>query len=121
MIRYDLPRFILEVGVVDAEVGVEPLHLVGDEFAWDKPLELSGTISQSLIYHQSDYKRDKNLESDIFFDEGALFILALEDWCSVARKVVNAIGVVGLCWRLGTHSKVCGRIWCRRHKTYEWL
>ena len=40
MIRYDFPRFILEVGVVDAEVGVEPLNLVGDEFAWDKPLEL---------------------------------------------------------------------------------
>jgi hypothetical protein len=38
MIRYDFPRFILEVGVVDAEVGVEPPHLVGDEFAWDKPL-----------------------------------------------------------------------------------
>ena len=41
MIRYDLTRFILEVCVVDAEVAVEPSHLVGDEFAWDKPLELS--------------------------------------------------------------------------------
>ena len=45
MIRYDFPRFILKVGVVDAEVAVEPLHLVGDEFAWDKPLELTGTVS----------------------------------------------------------------------------
>ena len=49
MIRYDFPRFILEVGVVDAEVGVEPSHLVGDEFAWDKSLELSGTISYLSI------------------------------------------------------------------------
>ena len=46
MVRYDLSRFILEVGVVDAGVGIEPSHFVSDEFAWDKTLKLSGTVSQ---------------------------------------------------------------------------
>ena len=49
MIRYDLPRFILEVGIVDTEVWVEPMHLVGDEFAWDKTLELSWVSCLSII------------------------------------------------------------------------
>jgi hypothetical protein len=58
MIRYDLPRFVLEVGVVDAEVAVEPLHLVGDEFAWDKSLELPGV---SCLSTPKRFKRDKTL------------------------------------------------------------
>ena len=38
-------RIVGRIGVVNAEVAVEPLHLVGDEFAWDQPLELTGTVS----------------------------------------------------------------------------
>ena len=94
MIRYDLPRFILEVGVVDAEVGVEPSHLVGDEFAWDKTLD----CQESVAYLSSKrFKRDKNLGGDIVFDEGSLFFLAFEDWCGVTRKVLNTIRIVDLC------------------------
>ena len=46
MIRYDLSRFILEVGIVDAKVGVKPSHFIGDEFAWDETLE----NNQLIIY-----------------------------------------------------------------------
>ena len=35
----DVVRFGLEVGVVDAEAVVEPVDLVGDEFAGDKALD----------------------------------------------------------------------------------
>lgn len=114
MIRYDFPRFILEVGVVDAEVGVEPSHFVGDEFAWDKPLELSGSVTVAYLSSKR-YKRDKNLGGNIVFDEGALFFLAFEDWCSVTRKVLNTIRIVDLSREQVRHSR-CRRFWCRRHK-----
>ena len=38
-------RIVGRIGVVNAKVAVEPLHLIGDKFAWDKPLELTGTVS----------------------------------------------------------------------------
>lgn len=38
VVRDDLTRFILEVGVVDAQVRVEPVDLVGDQLARDKAL-----------------------------------------------------------------------------------
>lgn len=38
VIRYDRWRFVLEIGVVDAELGVEPVDLVGDELAGDEAL-----------------------------------------------------------------------------------
>jgi hypothetical protein len=38
MIRDDLARFILEVGVVNAEVGVKPVDFACDEFARNEAL-----------------------------------------------------------------------------------
>lgn len=38
VIRDDTSGFVLEVGVVDAEVGVEPVDLASDELAWNEPL-----------------------------------------------------------------------------------
>jgi hypothetical protein len=40
MIGYDLSRFIQEICVIDAEVGVEPPDLVGDEFVGYKALTI---------------------------------------------------------------------------------
>lgn len=39
MIRDDFMGFILEVCIIDAEVGVEPVDLASDEFARNKALE----------------------------------------------------------------------------------
>jgi hypothetical protein len=91
MVRYDLSRFVLEVGVVDAQVGVKPLNFVGNEFAWDKTLKLSGTVNlTSMIKIMND------LGSDVVLDKGALFFFAFEDWSSVTRKVLNAVrGLAG--------------------------
>ena len=44
MVRYDLSRFILKVGVVDAEVGVEPLDLIGDKFTRNKSLNFQERV-----------------------------------------------------------------------------
>lgn len=38
VIGYDGRGFVLEIRVVDAEVGVEPVDLVGDQFARDETL-----------------------------------------------------------------------------------
>ncbi len=39
MITDDFPRFVVKVGVVDAEVGVEPVDFVGDQLLRNKALE----------------------------------------------------------------------------------
>ncbi len=46
MVRDDFPRFILKISVVDAEVGIEPIDFIRDEFAWNKPLS---TITLSAL------------------------------------------------------------------------
>lgn len=38
MIRDDLDRLVTEVGVIDTEVCIKPLHFVCDEFTRDEPL-----------------------------------------------------------------------------------
>jgi hypothetical protein len=38
MIRDDLDGFILEVGIIDAEVSIKPLNFVRDELSGDKTL-----------------------------------------------------------------------------------
>lgn len=38
VIGYHGGGFILEIRVVDAEMGVEPVDLVGDQLAWDETL-----------------------------------------------------------------------------------
>jgi hypothetical protein len=38
VVRDDFARFVLEISVVDAEVGVEPVDFVGDELSWNKAL-----------------------------------------------------------------------------------
>jgi hypothetical protein len=93
MIRYDLSRFVLEVGVVDTQAGVKPLNFVGNEVAWDKTLKLSGTVNLiSMIKIMND------LGSDVVLDKGALFFFAFEDWCSVTGKVLYTVrGLAGLC------------------------
>lgn len=53
MIRDDFMGFILEVCIIDAEVGVEPVDLASDEFARNKALE-KGKISDRLIRHWID-------------------------------------------------------------------
>lgn len=35
----DVDGLGLEVGIIDTEMGVEPVHFVGNEFAWDETLE----------------------------------------------------------------------------------
>lgn len=38
MIRDDLSGFVLEISVVDSEVGVEPMDFAGDELSGDEAL-----------------------------------------------------------------------------------
>ena len=40
MVRDDVDRLILEVGVVDAKIVVEPLYFVRDEVTWNESLTL---------------------------------------------------------------------------------
>ena len=47
MIGYDFSRFIQKICVVDAEVGVEPPDLIGDELVGYKALEISESIDNS--------------------------------------------------------------------------
>lgn len=39
MVRDDLDRLVAEVGVIDAKVGIKPLHLVRYELAGNETLE----------------------------------------------------------------------------------
>lgn len=38
VVRNDFAGFVLEISVVDAEMGVEPVDFVGDELSWNKAL-----------------------------------------------------------------------------------
>lgn len=38
VIADDLSAFIMEIGIVDTEVGVEPVDFSGDQFRWDEAL-----------------------------------------------------------------------------------
>ena len=40
MIRNDLGRFILEVGIIDTKTTIEPVNLARDEFARDEALDV---------------------------------------------------------------------------------
>ena len=44
MVGYDLTRLLLEVGVVDAEVKVEPVNFARNEITGDKALERGSTV-----------------------------------------------------------------------------
>lgn len=45
MVGYDLTRFLLEIGVVDAEVEVEPVNFACNEIAGYKALERGSTVN----------------------------------------------------------------------------
>lgn len=50
MVRDDLARFILEVGIVDAEVGVKPVDFACDELAGDEALCGDVTLNQRTLF-----------------------------------------------------------------------
>lgn len=50
MIGNDLDRLITEVGVIDSEVCIKPLHFVWDEFTRDEPLRSRERKSNRLSH-----------------------------------------------------------------------
>lgn len=64
----DMLLFVFKVGVVDAQSGVEPVHLVGHEFLWNEALG-----------------------GDFRLDERLLLLLALEDRRGVSRRVLQPL------------------------------
>lgn len=83
MVRDHLTRFILEIGVVDAEVRIKPIDFVRDELSRDEPLR-----SCHLIEKLS-WKVWTHLRGYCLFNQGALLVFALEDGSIVTWLVFN--------------------------------
>ena len=91
--------FDLEIRVVDAEVGVEPVDLVGDELAGDEAL--------GGVRRRRGRRDGTDLGSDVGEDLCALFLLALEDGGGVSGHVFDALER-GLAARLGGGAGAIG-------------
>jgi hypothetical protein len=68
MVTDNVARLIAEIGVVDAEIGIEPVYFIGDKFL-----------------------RDEAFCSDLLLNEGSLFFFTFENWGCIAWKVLDSM------------------------------
>lgn len=104
--------FILEIRIIDSEVGVEPVDFAGDELLGDEALEDEEDQKQN---YELEEKREY-LCGDFCLDMGSLFFLALEHGSRISREILDSVhrGVAGfLAERVAPWSEQIGSRRCR--------
>jgi len=85
MVADDFTRFVLEVGVVDTEIGVEPVDFVGHEFLRNETLQKRSTDQMTRATASSD------LCGDFLLNKSSLLFFALEDGGRVSGLILDAM------------------------------
>ena len=85
MVRDDLHRLILKIGIIDAKVTVEPSDLASDELTRDEALDKNNVniVDSDVMYPY--------LLSDFLFNQGALLILACKDGRDIACMITCTV------------------------------
>lgn len=90
----DLAGFILEVGVVNTEVGVEPIDFASNEFTRNETLNIesankSAISNVPLIPNIGGKLSD--LGRDFLLDQCTLFLLTVEDGGGISREILDEL------------------------------